>query len=172
MTKKGISPKALPDVHLLKEWFCYDPISGALTWRKRRAQSSPAGSKCGSLNNDGYVHVSFFGKMYVAHRLIFKIMTGRDPTDEVDHINRDKADNCWENLREATRYQNIANVEPIAKGKSGLRGVKVSKSGRRWTARISVLGRNRNLGAFDTPQKARDAYIAAQKVLRGEFGEA
>jgi hypothetical protein len=50
------------------------------------------------------------------------MMTGEWPKTQIDHINLDKADNRWCNLREATQSQNFANTRILASNGSGFKG--------------------------------------------------
>ena len=56
------------------------------------------------------------------HRVAYYLMTGHQPRC-LDHIDRDKTNNKWSNLREATVSQNNKN-RPLSKNnKSGIKGV-------------------------------------------------
>lgn len=85
----------------------------------------------------------------------------------VDHINGNKHDNRRENLRIATYAQNSANKCSGSKPRSGYRGV-VSR-GKRWAAQINFERKCHQLGTFDTPEEAHQAYCDAAKKLHGEF---
>ena len=66
----------------------------------------------GSLDKDGYLIIKIKGKQYKSHRLVFLYFNRRFPSGEIDHLNRNKTDNRIENLREATRLQNVHNSTP------------------------------------------------------------
>jgi hypothetical protein len=87
---------------------------------------------------------------------------------QIDHINGDKLDNRIVNLREATPEMNQQNKRsaPINSG-AGLLGV--HRSRKRWRARIELGGRKFNLGSFDDPKVAAEAYLAAKKVIHEGF---
>ena len=80
----------------------YDPDTGALT-NKRTGRKAEA-------QNDGYVVLSVKSRSVAAHRAAFFLMLGRWPAGVVDHVNGDRADNRWTNLRETTVRENNANV--------------------------------------------------------------
>src|ERR1039458_5689462 len=62
--------------------------------------------------------------------------SGAWPTKEIDHVNGDPGDDRLINLREATHAQNQANRR---KGLHSVqKGVKRSRSGNRWEARLIV----------------------------------
>jgi hypothetical protein len=133
------------------------------------------GDVMGCINSGGRKVIRIDGRMYYASRLAFLYMTGSFPTYEVDHIDRDRLNNRWENLREATRSQNCGNksgggrlskLSPLPKG--------VCRQGSRtFGARITKGGaRNVWLGTFDTVAEAAAAYIAAAQARYGEFASA
>jgi hypothetical protein len=93
----------------LKEMVTYDPLTGHFTWLVDRGTNKLKGKRCGNIECDGYVSCCFNRKRYKAHRLAYLYMTGDWPKLEIDHINRNRQDNRWENLREATRSENASN---------------------------------------------------------------
>lgn len=103
------------------------------------------------------------------HRFILK-------TDaHVDHKNRNGLDNRRENLRPATRSQNMANTKMSIRNTSGYRGVTLRKHDhehgypRPWYAKIKKNGTTRSLGTFATAIEAAKAYDEAAKLVHGEF---
>jgi len=99
----------LPDQKELKSLFDYDPETGILLRRTNIGGNQP-GSPVGSLTSAGYLRVGIKGKQYKVHRIIWKIMTGDDPKDlDIDHINRNKTDNRFCNLRLVCRAKNKLN---------------------------------------------------------------
>ena len=51
------------------------------------------------LADDGYRYVEIDGVRYRADELAFLFVTGKWPEGEIEHINGDRSDNRWENLR-------------------------------------------------------------------------
>jgi HNH endonuclease len=51
------------------------------------------------LADDGYRYVEIDGELYRADRVAWLYVTGEWPEGEVEHINGDRGDNRWENLR-------------------------------------------------------------------------
>ena len=157
----------------LKELLSYDPTTGHFTWLMGWSRT-PAGSRAGTVTRNayGYRYIMIPKRFYAAHQLAWLFMTGRWPTDEIDHINRQADDNRFVNLRECTRSQNQANIGLSKANKSGIKGVhKCTKSGR-WRALIKINGRIRNLGFFDDLEEAAAAYREAAAELFGEFSHA
>lgn len=91
------------------------------------------------------------------------------PEQELDHINRDRADDRLANLREASRVQNTHNVSVKRTSSSGVKGVTLTKNGKRWEANITFERKRSYLGTFDSPEEAAAAYRAASLRLVNEF---
>lgn len=67
----------------------------------------------GTLSQQGYYMVGVCGCTYYVHRLIAETFIGPIPKGmEVDHINRNRADNRLENIRIVTRSENHRNMPP------------------------------------------------------------
>ncbi len=129
------------DIELLRNRYSYDSETGELT-SKRTGKVITC--KC-----RGYIVITVHYHKFKAHRVAWAIHTGTDPGDaEIDHINRDRTDNRWVNLRLATSTQNHYN--------SGARGIDQTKYG--WKARIKIKGKLIHLGTYDCPLMARLAY--------------
>jgi hypothetical protein len=98
-------------------------------------------------------------------------MTGDWPPQHVDHIDRNGFNNCFDNLRVATRSQNQGNRRISRNNTTGLKGVTYRASRGLWLAQISIDGHQRCLGEFDTPEKAAEAYKLAAAEHFGNFAE-
>lgn len=116
----------------------------------------------------GYLRVKVDGKVFYQHRIIWFLHTGKWPVSDIDHIDGDKLNNSFENLRLATAQQNNMN-RPQRKGKKLSRGVYWSKERQRFRSILCVDGVNRHLGYYDTEHDAREAYLVAAKNIFGEF---
>lgn len=150
----------------LKKLLHYDPEKGVFTWLVSTGDRIKIGDIAGSLNK-GYMLIQMNKFRYMAHRLAFLYMTGSFPPDQVDHINHVKCDNRWENLRPCTNQQNMWNRSKYKDNKWGYRGV--SKNGNKWMAQIRVGEKKLNIGTFDTPELASQAYQNHAKKLHGKF---
>lgn len=153
----------------LAEIFNYDPTTGELRWKMRISQKSAIGKIAGSKHRDGRVIVTINYRHYKVHRIAWAIMTGKWPEKEIDHINHNPSDNRWENLREATRSQNMKNLSISKTNKSGYKGVSWHSVGKKWQAHIKANGINHYLGLFETAEEASKAYQNASQKLHGEF---
>lgn len=150
----------------LKSVLNYDPQTGIWTWAITKSRRMPKGKRAGTIRSkDGREVIKLDGVDYLAYRLAWLYMTGEWPKDQIDHINVDKSDSRFGNLRQATRSQNHAN-KPSPR-KNGLKGTQ--QRGRRWSARIKVNQRVIHLGSFDTQEAAHDAYCTAARLHFGEY---
>lgn len=162
------------DRELALSVFSYDPATGELRWRDSPNPRAPSGSLAGCVSlakraRTPYRVVRLRGKMYFAHRIVFAMMSGAVP-HEIDHINGDGLDNRWCNLRECTKGQNNANMRKRRGTRSGFKGVSFYKLGlKNWRARITVDGREKTIGYFETEELAAQAYLDESKKHFGEF---
>lgn len=90
---------------------------------------------------------------------------------EVDHKNGDGLDNRRDNLRPATRQQNLWNTCRHHDNRTGFKGVSLTPSGDCWRARIMKNRINYFLGRFDSARAAAEAYDRAAKRLFGDFAK-
>ena len=147
----------------------YDPATGVLTWKSRRGPRS-GGAKAGSINDEGYRVIGINDRVYYAGRLAWLLMIKSWPSTQIDHKNRDRSDDRWCNLRDATRSQNCINRP--ANRNLGLRGTTWHKPNQKWRAQIELNGKKQHLGYFATAWLAHLAYCDAANALHGEFASA
>ena len=140
----------------LEKRFEYHKNTGVLVWKTGRCR----GKEAGCINAEGYIKVRLNRKNVSAHRIIWVLMTG-DCIDgmTIDHKDRNRSNNCWNNLRLATRLEQ--NFNKISKG--------FVRKGKRYHARIRIKGKDIHLGVFDTEHEAHSAYTEKCDELRGEF---
>lgn len=165
-----------PDAQTLRSLFDYDPETGILAWRKKdpltkqdkRFNSIFAGKRAGTLDSWGHRQIKINGRLHLAHRLIWALVTGAPPTSQIDHIDGDRDHNAWSNLREATPQQNAWNRAPSRHSGTGTLGVHFHKDGRSkpYRAMIHVDGKRRFLGYFTTLDEASAAYAEAFNAHR------
>lgn len=160
-----------PTQQILMEHLKYDPETGIFT-RVRKTGTSEVGDHAGYVHpTRGYVMISILNVKYPAHRLAHLYMTGNWPPEQIDHINRNRSDNRWCNLRPASPAENRINrvTDRTKNSISGLRGVKWHRHIKRWAATIHKDGTAYNLGLFDTKEAAHEAYKDAAVRIHGEF---
>src|SRR6056297_1350980 len=132
----------VPEQDYLMKIFSYESSTGNLIWNYRPDRlpvwnKSWSGKIAGSRSNSGYINVGIDGKLYRAHRVIWKLLYGTDP-DSIDHINGDVSDNRIENLRDVNHQDNHKNRFKYKTNKSGVTGVMFNKRAGKWIARIGV----------------------------------
>ena len=176
-------------IDLLRKLLDYDSETGALTWRARtpdmfedgghsaahtcaKWNSRYAGGVAGGMLADGHIQVRIEAKFYKAHRVIWALMTGDWPKNEIDHKNCAPADNRWENLREATRSQNAKNMRKPKTNKSGAKGVYWHKAAQKWCVQVSADGMRLYCGVFEDFEAAVHEYRKIINEYNGEFARA
>ena len=91
---------------------------------------------------------------------------------QVDHIDRNKKNNNLLNLRFCSNAENQNNIGIKGNNTSGFKGVTLKKQTRKWIAQITINGKRKQLGSFDTKEEAYGAYKEASKKYHGEYGYA
>lgn len=150
--KNGITQSLLHEI--------FDYRDGYLFWKIKKARNTKIGKRAGRRNsflNRNYVRIS--GKDYLNARIIFIYHKGYIP-DEVDHINHNSIDDRIENLREATRSENVRNSSSRKGSSSQYLGVQKIKRDRKkkWMVLIFINGKNTNIGSFETEVEAALTY--------------
>jgi len=142
----------------------YNPDTGIFRWRVNRGIKIK-GKICGTVNRSGYRMIGINRKRYYAHRLVFLYVDGYLPENDVDHVNRDKDDNRYENLREISRQCNTRNCGNTKNNTSGVKGVCWDKKSKKWKAFIFVNYINKHLGLYDDFDNAVAARLAGEQAL-------
>lgn len=153
----------------LRDLLHYDPETGIFTWRVGRRGGARAGAVAGSIDRDGYRHITIDFVNYLAHRLAWFWMIGEWPINEIDHRNSIRDDNRFAELREATDTQNKRNARISRANTSGLKGASFDKRRGRWRAQIHDAGKQRYLGTFNTAVEAHAAYCKAAMDIDPDF---
>ena len=148
---------------ILRKQLSYNKTTGIFTWLVK-TNATNIGDIAGSERGADYSSIGINGKKWMSHRIAFLWMTGKFPKNQVDHINGDRSDNRWNNLREATPAQNKQNQRNPSKcSKTQLLGV--YKRGDRFIAQIGHDRKSIHLGVFDTPENAHSAYLSAKQKM-------
>ena len=145
----------------LKHLLHYDPLTGIWTWMN----PAPRGGKrrgdiAGSIDSNGRRKFKIEGEYYYSSRLAWFYMTGEWPKEQVDHVNRVRDDDRWENLREASQAQNSYN-RTWAESSGMWRGIRCC--GKQFA--VSIGGKY--LGLFATFEEAT---VARDKALKNRAG--
>lgn len=175
--------KPLPDVLLIRKYLSYDPSTGVLTWKPRELETfvdkgmrsaatlhrfwnaKYAGKAAGELGfSRGYRGIKFNGCLLRTHRIIFALVTGSWPIGEIDHINGDRSDNRWCNLRDVSKSDNQRNAKLRKDNLSRHTGIR--RRGAKWDVRIRHNRVTEYLGRFSTLEEA----IFARKTAERRYG--
>lgn len=165
------------DLHVDEEWRDIPSFPGYQASNMGRIKKLKS-NKCtsGTKNRNGYmtsgIEIDNVRITKTVHKLVLYAFKGI-PCDkkECDHINRNRADNRIENLRWVTRSENLYNTKNWGKYKKGVKLQKrknIKKDGSivystSYQARISVNGKQMNIGGFKTEEEAHQAYLRAYK---------
>lgn len=156
----------------VRRLFDYDAATGALIWKPQpqwrpNMRSRLEGKRAGSSRKDGYLTVGVRGREYLAHRLVWLLVNGEIPEGlEIDHIDRNPANNKLDNLRLVNRAGNNRNRAPYSKHGTP-KGV--HKHGAKYRARIRYRGATHMLGSFNSAAEAHEIYALAADLCYGEL---
>lgn len=155
----------------LKELLDYRE-DGAFVWKVNlRGRFAKAGMVAGSKRPDGYIGICVDQHTLLAHRLVWFWHHGTMPEHEIDHINGIKHDNRIENIRPATRTENLQNTKKGRSQHTNLIGVGYSSRDKVYSAKIRHNGQRKYLGSFATADEAHCAYLKAKQELHPFYAE-
>ena len=110
---------------ILKEELYYNYKTGEFTRLKNLPGQYRIGDTAGGFSKEGYVLIRVRKKQYKGHRLAWLYMTGEllNSHTHIDHIDGNRANNKWENLRIATKSENGLNRGKNKNNTSGTKGI-------------------------------------------------
>ena len=153
----------------LKELLFFDPETGIFIWRVKPSNPVKRGSVAGHLGVLGYTLIGIDGLVYPAHRLAYLWMMGEFPPHEIDHIDGQRANNKWSNLRPVTKSQNQQNSKMRIDNTSGHKGITWNTDRQKWMARVQIGNKRHYLGIYDDLAQAVQAVKTSRSKLHGEF---
>lgn len=124
------------------------------TWNKRFAGKPALAAK----DSQGYRHGQILGRPIKAHRAAHAFMLGEWPPDQIDHIDQDRSNNRWSNLRAVSRSENLKNTKLPTRNTTGAIGVSFRKDLGKFQAKIRIDGKNRSVGTYPDVATAAAAY--------------
>ena len=142
----------------VSELFDYNYETGEVTWKVTKG-AAKKGKSTGCPSN-GYLVVRFNGKLERLHRVIMSLILRRDILrDEiVDHINGDKLDNSYRNLRVGSSSQNNQNQRVRKNNTSGCKGVSWCSPRATWVVHIRESGKSIYVGSSGDLKEAARMY--------------
>lgn len=159
----------LPSMGRLRKLLTYIPETGSLSWNRLAPSDFQDGKRTAlhscriwnSVNAEkpalscidasGYLVGGIDYRRTYQHRVIWKWVTGDDP-NEIDHINGNRADNRWVNLRNVDRTGNMRNLRRPTTNSTGVIGV--HRERKVWVASGSVENKTVVIGRFVTLDEA------------------
>jgi len=168
-----MAAKPLPSADFLRQLFDYCPDTGILTWRHRDLSTFPhnlegqakawnrkyAGKVAGDAQKN-FVLLTLNWRKFLAHRVIWKIMTGEDPPEVIDHVNGEPTDNRWSNLRACSQMENMRNVKVRSDNTTGYHGIYPMARSPGYYVRIG----GKYIGTFPTLKEAYKARKRAERL--------
>jgi len=153
----------------IKYLFDLDFVTGILVWKNPTSLKIFKGAIAGCLRKDNYRVIGIYGKLYLAHRIIYLYINGQWPENLIDHKTCDPANNKPNLIRDATKSQNGMNRGLQSNNTSGYRGISWDKNYNKWHAYIKINGKRIHLGYFELLQNAVEAREIAEQKYFGDF---
>jgi HNH endonuclease len=151
----------------LREVLDYNKDTGDFIWSISMSSTGLKGDLAGVIAPDGYQRIRVDGRLYSAHRLAMLYIEGKMPPDRVDHIDWNKSNNAFSNLRHASASENAQNQHKAQSNNkaSGLLGVYWDGKREVWGAKVNHLGTQHHGGFHATPKAAHQAYLHLKQQL-------
>lgn len=144
----------------------YVPDTGEFYWKRRFSGSREdkifnsqfSGKKCGYKCGNGYIKITFLNKYRIySHRLVWFVETGEWPDEYIDHIDHDRSNNTFTNLRQATHLENCRNRSAYPISTTGYTGV--SERGEKYIASLTFNYKRHYIGIYKSVEEAVQARV-------------
>lgn len=132
-------------IELARKKYAYDPETGILRSRSRNCPIR--------------YNTTLARKQYRPYQIIFLLMEGYIPAI-IDHIDGDRSNNCWENLRSVNGYQSSANTKK--------KGVYQNAQGK-WYWQLQHRGLRHYRSGYATEAEAQEAHTKISESLQQEY---
>ena len=139
---------------------CYDVYVWRDKWRNKIIKN-PHWFKLKIKKCSKYNCININKKHYLLHRVNYYIhnpewdIYDNSKNNEIDHIDRNPLNNHISNLRVVTHSQNSQNTDA--------KGYCYDKRRNKYLTRITINGKQKTLGRYDTEQEAREIYLKYKK---------
>jgi hypothetical protein len=111
------------------------------------------------MRNEGYLRGYLDGGLILLHHLVLPQKAGY----RVGHINRNKRDHRRQNLDYVTRSESGVNRNIQPTNTIGYVGLFYDDKVSKWAARLTINGKRKFLGHFESKEAASEAYTNARK---------
>ncbi|MGV0964170.1 MAG: HNH endonuclease [Polynucleobacter sp.] len=172
-----MAARPLPPIEQLRQLLRLDCATGKLFWKNRSAPKPSEARAIASWNARfagkeaftstsarGYLRGCIAGLPYPAHRVVWTLYYGEEPSGVIDHIDGDQLHNRIDNLRAVSQRTNMRNQRIRSNNTSGCMGV--TQKGGRWQARIQTDAGRKYLGLFASKEEAIAARRFAEAAAR------
>ena len=149
----------------LKCFAIYQPDTGRFICKATgKGRTVKIGDELGHISKTtGYRYIIIHGQRFSCHALAHLWMTGKWHTHNIDHIDNNRANNQWSNLRVVTHRANSYNRKTPG-------GVGYHKASGKYRAYIVEFGAAKHLGLFSTIEEAKEAHKKARdKVVQANI---
>jgi hypothetical protein len=153
----------------LRELLHYDKATGVWTRLVSTSSRARAGAIAGSIVPSGYRVIGIDGCIYFSAPLAWFYVKGEWPKLEIDHKNLDKADDRWENLREATHGENQRNKRLQKNSSTGYIGVAIDRARQCWSVMVKLNGKKHKVRCRGSLAEAAMMRAELAQKLHGEF---
>lgn len=165
MRKTPLSVDGRITVEAIFDAFEYDRSTGRLFRKVRKGGAVELYPTSSVPNKPGYLRVSMGSQVrLLQHRVIWCLVYGYLPENDIDHIDRDKTNNKIENLREVSTSCNIRNSPVRSDNTSSVKGVCLFRRTSKWAVTIA----DKHLGYFSDFTEAVAHRLAAEQCLGWE----
>ena len=161
----------LPSRDRLSQIFTHDITTGLFTWKIRTSNRVNVGDIAGYIDLIGRRVIRIDSELYYAYVLVWIWCSDEPVPDEIDHIDMNKGNDAFNNLRAATRQQSSYNKGVRPDSGTGVKGVEYEASRNKYKPYIkdAVTGKKIHLGRYDTLEEAKKVREAAAEKMHGEF---
>ena len=159
-------------IEYLKNRLDYNSETGVFKWKFKNVNQPDdkifnklfGGKIIFSKNHNGYLQIKIDKKSFLIHRIAYLFMTGEWPNGQIDHINGDRVDNRWDNLRVVNNEENQKNQKIYSNNTSGVIGVSWCETKNKWKVQISGNKKRIYLGLFKNFNEAVRARKNAEVI--------
>ena len=158
-----------------EHWACIGGFKNyQVSWWGRVRNSKTGRILKNSLSGNTYLTVGLCkmgkAKSFTVHVLVARTwIKNSDEKRCVDHIDGDKTNNHYDNLRWASHSENSRNQKIQTNTSSIYKGVSLNKQSKKWVAHITVNNKLQHLGVFTSEREAAKSYNAAALEHYKEF---